>query len=338
MRDPGERIMKALIIGNLQHHTEETFWSTFIDDVRGAQSLIIIACPYVRIGRLRKLLPEFETLRSRGVQVCVILQDPSSWTNPDDEDDVAPAEISQQSREDFNNLVVKLQSKGVHVLIRRFSHQKIVIIDGTISWSGSLNVLSHTGKTYEHMTRFDCVQTAAWLVDAHNLNCPICKEQFEKPLRWFGKQFEKCRDADGLTQVQVAEILGIDQTTVSKIERGERNLKLDKLIKYANQMGWNVRFVPSAQSNKSHTSSPVSRLSIGQNLQECRLSQKLSRCAVANSVGMTENGLAKIEKGKSNPTLSTLLAIGTACAHVIVLQPGFSGNTYVSSPAQTPVV
>jgi transcriptional regulator with XRE-family HTH domain len=328
--------MEPLIIGNTQHHTEQSFWSAFLDDIRAAQSLIVIACPYVRSRRLKRLLPDFEALLKRGGQVCVILQDPTSWTASDEGDEeFATAEIGQQSLEDFNKLILELQSKKVHVLVRRFSHQKIVIIDGGLVWYGSLNVLSNTGKTHENMTRVECAVTAEWMADAHNLHCPQCKQQFEKPMKWFGQQFAKCRDADDLTQAQLAEILKTEQTHISKIEHGQRNLTLDKLVAYLNRMGWGIFFVPRALSNSAQnfdSSISVSRKSIGKDLKQSRLSQKLSRETVAKELGMTRQGLAKIEHGKSNPNVSTLLAIAEACGQVVILDSSATNTPFEHQP------
>lgn len=331
--------MKALIKGSIQHHTEETFWSAFLDNLRCAQSLIIIACPYIRRRRLDKLLPEFEALRDRGVQVCVFLQDPASWNTASEyDDDFAPPENPQQSIEEFNELVTKLQSKNVHVMLRRHSHQKIVIIDGTTTWFGSLNVLSHTGMTYEHMTKIDCAETAAWMVGAHRLNCPECKEKFEKPLVWFGQQFKKCRNSAGLTQIQLGEILKIDQTAVSRIESGERNLTVDLLVAYTNQMGWDINFLPGALGNSKTTSNiSPSRKTIGQQLRKARLSRRLSRETLAHSAGLSRTGLSNIEKGNTNSNLSILLAIATACGHVIVLNPIAAETSYANFSVPVPV-
>jgi hypothetical protein len=46
-----------------------------------------------------------------------------------------------------------LDKIGVKVVQQKDIHQKVAIIDDHISWEGSLNILSHTGSTLEHMRR-----------------------------------------------------------------------------------------------------------------------------------------------------------------------------------------
>ena len=46
-----------------------------------------------------------------------------------------------------------------------------------------------------------------------------------------GQRLKQLREEHSYSQTQVAEYLGIDQSNLSKIERGERNFKLSSLIK-----------------------------------------------------------------------------------------------------------
>src|SRR5262249_52826578 len=48
-----------------------------------------------------------------------------------------------------------LEAAGAIVDCRRDIHEKVVLIDARIIWSGSLNPLSHTSRTDEFMTRAD---------------------------------------------------------------------------------------------------------------------------------------------------------------------------------------
>ena len=43
------------------------------------------------------------------------------------------------------------------------------------------------------------------------------------------KKVRDLRIARGLTQVQLAELAGVNQATVSKVERGETNITIDKI-------------------------------------------------------------------------------------------------------------
>lgn len=52
-----------------------------------------------------------------------------------------------------------------------------------------------------------------------------------------------------------------------------------------------------------------------------RHQSKLSQTELAKKVGMPQSSLARIESGKNNPTLKTLLKIATALGSRVTLQP-----------------
>lgn len=55
-----------------------------------------------------------------------------------------------------------------------------------------------------------------------------------------GKCLAKMRRAAGLTQVELARKMGVPQSFVSKVETGERSLKLYEQFAYANAIGINI--------------------------------------------------------------------------------------------------
>ena len=58
----------------------------------------------------------------------------------------------------------------------------------------------------------------------------------------------------GITQVQLAERLGIDQSTVSKIERGERRVDIAELRRIVNALGISfIEFISRLENNLDHT-------------------------------------------------------------------------------------
>ncbi|WP_018139200.1 MULTISPECIES: AAA domain-containing protein [unclassified Thioalkalivibrio] len=78
-----------------------------------------------------------------------------------------------------------LEGIGVTIDLRRYIHQKLVLIDDQIAWIGSLNPLSHTARTEEIMMRMDnreAVQqiielvtvTRAKEVEVHQKENPAC--------------------------------------------------------------------------------------------------------------------------------------------------------------------
>lgn len=55
-----------------------------------------------------------------------------------------------------------------------------------------------------------------------------------------GKCLAKMRRAAGLTQVELARKMGVPQSFVSKVETGERSLKLYEQFSYANAMNIDI--------------------------------------------------------------------------------------------------
>ncbi|NLA26061.1 MAG: helix-turn-helix transcriptional regulator [Firmicutes bacterium] len=63
-----------------------------------------------------------------------------------------------------------------------------------------------------------------------------------------GKRFCGLRKKSGLTQVQVAEYLGVDQSYISKCEKGERQFSVDVLEKAAPLLGCSVEYLTDGVS------------------------------------------------------------------------------------------
>lgn len=67
-----------------------------------------------------------------------------------------------------------------------------------------------------------------------------------------GKRIKKIREASGLNQIQVAKFIGVDQSYISKIENGERQLRLDLLEKLANLFGYSMTNLMTDNSFDTH--------------------------------------------------------------------------------------
>jgi superfamily I DNA and/or RNA helicase len=121
-------------------YTERNFWANFFQDLKMVKERLIILSPFVSIRRSTILMNYFRAMRSRNVEIRV-------YTKP----------INQQVGEMVNQaevVIEQLRSIGIKVVERRSMHQKIAILDNTISWEGSLNILSHR-DTAEHMRRLE---------------------------------------------------------------------------------------------------------------------------------------------------------------------------------------
>ncbi len=59
------------------------------------------------------------------------------------------------------------------------------------------------------------------------------------------------RKARGLSQKQLAEILGITQAMVSKLESGDYNPTIGQLWKVSKKLGWNLKIVLEDNEGKT---------------------------------------------------------------------------------------
>jgi KaiC/GvpD/RAD55 family RecA-like ATPase len=121
-------------------YTEKNFWARFFQDLKIVKELLIILSPFVTIRRSTVLMDYFRSLRHRGVEIRI-------YTRPKNQQ---IGDLANQA----NIVIEQLQSIGAKVIERRGMHQKVAILDNTIAWEGSLNILSHRDSG-EHMRRFE---------------------------------------------------------------------------------------------------------------------------------------------------------------------------------------
>ncbi len=125
---------------------EDTFYPAFSKDIKNCSSELLIECPFITTRRLNQLLPTLEKLKSRKVRIVINTRDPQ-------------ANDDEYRRTDSHKALSKLQHLGVHVLYTKSHHRKLVIIDRTILYEGSLNVLSQNDSS-EIMRRIESTQLA----------------------------------------------------------------------------------------------------------------------------------------------------------------------------------
>lgn len=127
-------------------YDERTFYQAFYRDLLYAEHEVVIESPFITRGRMKEVFPLFQKLVDRGVKVFVMTRNPSEHMGV--MADQAELEIQ------------RFEALGVQVLICTGSHhRKLAIVDRTILWEGSLNILSHS-KSREIMRRIDGVEFA----------------------------------------------------------------------------------------------------------------------------------------------------------------------------------
>jgi len=111
-----------------QMYDEQSFYRAFQKDLYSARKSVIIESPFITLRRIEELLPVITKLRRKGVSVTVNTRNP----------------IEHEEEYEVQALIAveKLQGLGVKVLYTVKHHRKLAIIDGTVTWNGSLNILS----------------------------------------------------------------------------------------------------------------------------------------------------------------------------------------------------
>lgn len=111
-----------------QMYDEQSFYRAFQKDLYSARKSVIIESPFITLRRIEELLPVITKLRRKGVLVTVNTRNP----------------IEHDEEYEMQALVAieQLQGLGVKVLYTIRHHRKLAIIDGTVTWNGSLNILS----------------------------------------------------------------------------------------------------------------------------------------------------------------------------------------------------
>ena len=118
--------------------TQDRFYPIFCGDMNDAKDRIIIYSPFITQDRLAIMEPSLKSAVEHGVKVFVITKALG---------DRGKRELSQ-----YRMLESTLEKWGVVVIHKRRMHEKLAIIDNSILWIGSLNILSFS-STQEIMER-----------------------------------------------------------------------------------------------------------------------------------------------------------------------------------------
>jgi len=126
-------------------YDDKTFYPAFIKDLNNCGSELIIESPFITRRRLQYLLPTLQKLKDRKVRIIVNTKDPH--------------ELDEDRRDEAYHTVASLQHKGIQVIYTHGHHRKLAIIDRSILYEGSLNILSQN-RSCEIMRRTESIQLA----------------------------------------------------------------------------------------------------------------------------------------------------------------------------------
>lgn len=145
---------QSVATGDIQMYDQNSFFKAFESDLQDAQNEVIIESPFITQKRINALLPMLKSLRNRDVSVVI------NTRNPIEHD----IEYELQAIETVNIL----QSMDIQVLYTVKHHRKLAIIDKSIVWNGSLNILSQNDSC-EIMWRTSSAELADKLLGFINL-------------------------------------------------------------------------------------------------------------------------------------------------------------------------
>ena len=107
---------------------EKTFYQKFLKDVARCQRELIIESPFMTTKRILHLMPLLQKLTRRGVQVVI------NTRHPDEHEGYL--------KNESEITIGLLQEAGALILFTGGHHRKLAIMDRSILWEGSLNILS----------------------------------------------------------------------------------------------------------------------------------------------------------------------------------------------------
>lgn len=111
---------------------ENKFYEAFVRDLKKCHSELIIESAYMTTKRIHYLLPHFYKLKKSHVRVVINTRDPEERDN--------------YLREEARRSLSLLLEIGVQVIFSESLHRKTAVIDRTILWEGSLNILSQNNS------------------------------------------------------------------------------------------------------------------------------------------------------------------------------------------------
>ena len=151
--------------------TQDRFYPYFCSDVNNAKERVIIYSPFITQDRLAIMEPSLKSAVERSIRVFVITK--------------ALGDRGRRELSSYRMLESTMEKWGIIVIHKRRMHEKLAIIDNSILWIGSLNILSFS-STQEIMERrfsTNVVEDFIKTLRVHDLlreyengkpSCPIC--------------------------------------------------------------------------------------------------------------------------------------------------------------------
>ena len=131
-------------------YNQITFQDRFLQDVRQARESVVIVSPYVTVKRVKWIEAALAQCAQKRVKVTVLTR--------------VPEMLPASSQSGAWTAMKMLEALRVEVICRDAIHQKYAVIDGSIVWYGSVNLLSF-GASQESVMRLQSGSIARALLE-----------------------------------------------------------------------------------------------------------------------------------------------------------------------------
>ena len=133
---------------------KDNFFPVYVKDIENASSSVTIVSPFVSKKRMLQMMAYFQTILRKQVRVTIMTR---------------PAEdFSAGKKTILRDIFTLVEAAGIHLVQKSNIHQKFAVIDETITWYGSINLLSF-GYSEESIMRLQSSSIACELVSTNNL-------------------------------------------------------------------------------------------------------------------------------------------------------------------------
>ena len=117
----------------------QNFESPFITDISQAKHSVLISCPRVKFGRFSRIAERLNDLVANGIEVVLYTSEENGDT-------------------------IRLQNNGIHIVTREHLSLHTAIIDKSIVWYGSVNILGFH-SVEDNLIRFKNAEIATNILE-----------------------------------------------------------------------------------------------------------------------------------------------------------------------------
>ncbi len=126
------------------------YWEVFEKDILSAAKSIVVSSPFLSSRKVEWLVDQSDILQKRGVTITVF--------------SLGPEVYPEDGREHHGELLERLTSAGICVKTQNHYHERYAVIDQSLVWYGSMNLLSR-GHEDDSLMRIVSPNIAAELLE-----------------------------------------------------------------------------------------------------------------------------------------------------------------------------